>query len=123
MQADISNMKDLFSGYDLVLVDSTLESAYNPRKFLESVHNRLNPNGLLILASNYAWDESKTERDQWLGGFKVDGENTTTLDTLQTLLSPRFKQIAEPIDIDQVIRKTRRAFDHNVVQVTVWERA
>ena len=122
MQADISNMKDLFSGYDLILVDSTLESAYNPKKFLEGVHKRLNPNGLLIIASSYAWDESKTERNQWLGGFKIDGENTTTLDVLQSLLSPNFKRIAEPIDVDQVIRKTRRTFDHNVLQVTIWER-
>ena len=116
------NMKDLFSGYDLILVDSTLESAYNPRKFLEGVHNRLNPNGLLIIASSYGWDESKTDRDQWLGGFKVDGENTTTVDALQSLLSPNFNRIAEPIDVEQVIRKTRRTYDHNVIQVTIWER-
>lgn len=123
MQADISNMKDLFSGYDLILLDSTLESAYNPKKFLEGVHQRLNPKGLLIIASSYAWDESKTARDRWLGGFKVDGENTTTLDTLQAMLTPHFQQIAEPIDVEQVIRKTKRTFDHNVVQVTIWERA
>ena len=122
MQADISNMKDLFSGYDLILVDSTLENAYNPRKFLEGIHSRMNSNGLLIIASSYAWEESKTNRDQWVGGFKVDGENTTTLDALQNLLSPNFKRIAEPIDVDQVIRKTRRTFDHNVIQVTIWER-
>ena len=119
MQADISNMKDLFSGYDLILVDSTLECAYNPRKFLEGVHRRLNSNGLLIIASSYAWDESKTDRNQWLGGFKVDGENTTTLDALESLLSPNFKRIEEPIDVDQVIRKTRRTYDHNVLQVTI----
>ncbi len=123
MQADISNMKDLFSGYDLIMVDSTLENAYNPRKFLDSVHKRLNPDGLLIIASSYDWNLSKTERGQWLGGFKVDGENTTTLDALQSLLSPHFTQIAEPIEVDQVIRKTKRTFDHNVVQVTVWERS
>ena len=122
MQADISNMKDLFSGYDLILVDSTLENAYNPRKFLEGIHSRMNSNGLLIIASSYAWEESKTNRDQWVGGFKVDGENNTTLDALQNLLSPNFKRIAEPIDVDQLIRKTRRTFDHNVIQVTIWER-
>ncbi|MCH2614370.1 MAG: hypothetical protein MKZ70_06720 [Opitutales bacterium] len=82
----------------------------------------MNSNGLLIIASSYAWEESKTNRDQWVGGFKVDGENTTTLDALQNLLSPNFKRIAEPIDVDQVIRKTRRTFDHNVIQVTIWER-
>ena len=123
MQSDISNMKDLFSGYDLILVDSTLENAYNPRKFLDSVHKRLTPDGLLIIASSYDWNLSKTERGQWLGEFKVEGENTATLGALQSLLSPHFTQIAEPIEVDQVIRKTKRTFDHNVVQVTVWERS
>lgn len=122
MQADISNMKNLFSGYDLILVDTTLENAYNPKKFLESVHTRLLPNGLLIIASNYDWSLEKTVRENWLGGFKVNGENTTTLDTLQTSLSPQFEQVAEPIEIQQVLRKTKRSFDHNSIQVTVWER-
>ena len=122
MQADISNMKDLFSGYDLILVDTSLEKAYNPRKFLDSVHNRLNDSGILIIASNYDWKSEQTDRDQWLGGFKVNGENTTTLDSLQSILSPHFKQIDEPIDVQQVIRNHRRSSDHNVVQVTIWEK-
>lgn len=122
MQADISNMKERFSGYDLILVDTTLENAYDPGKFLDSVHERINSQGLLIIASNYEWDESKTDRDQWLGGFKVNGENTTTLDSLQSRFASQFKQIGDPIEIEQVIRKTRRSFQHNAVQVTIWER-
>ena len=115
-------MKNLFSGYDLILVDTSLEKAYNPIKFLDSIHTRLNANGIFIIASNYDWNSERTERDQWLGGFKVNGENTTTLDSLQSILSPHFKQIDKPIDIQQVIRKHRRSFDHNIVQITVWEK-
>jgi len=122
MQADISNMKDLFTGYDLILVDTTLENAYNPKKFLDTVHTRLNPNGLLIIASNYNWQSGKTDRDQWLGGFKVNGENTTTLDSLQSILEPRFSQIDSPIDVQQVLRRNKRSFEHNVIEVTVWEK-
>ena len=121
MQADISNMKSVFSGYDLILLDTMLEKAYNPRAFLESVHQRLNPKGLLIIASTYDWQADRTERDQWLGGFKINGENATTLDQLHETLEPRFKRIAEPVDIEQVIRRSRRSFEHNAVQVTVWE--
>ncbi len=122
MQADISNMKDLFSGYDLILVDTALENAYNPRKFLDSIHTRLNAKGLLIIASNYDWNPEKTDREKWLGGFKVNGENTTTLDCLQEVLAPHFEQVEKPIDIQQVIRKNRRSFEHNLVQVTIWEK-
>ncbi len=123
MQADISNMKTLFSGYDLILLDTMLEKTDNPKKFLDRVHERINPNGLLIIASNYDWRKGCTEREHWLGGFKINGENATTLDQLQETLEPRFKRIADPIDIQQVIRRTNRSFEHNTVQVTVWQRA
>ncbi len=122
MQSDLSNMKDLFTGYDLILVDTSLENAYNPGKFLDSVRDRLNPNGLLIIASDYDWNESKTERAHWLGGVKVNGENTPTLDALRTRFAADFKQVGAPVDIQQVIRRTNRSFQHNTVQVTVWER-
>lgn len=123
MQADISNMKALFSGYDLILLDTMLENAYNPKNFLDSVHERINPKGLLIIASNYDWRNERTEREHWLGGFKINGENATTLDRLDDLLGSRFARIAEPIEIQQVIRRSNRSFEHNAVQVTVWERA
>ena len=122
MQSDLSNMKDLFTGYDLILVDTSLENAYNPGKFLDSVHERLNPGGLLIIASNYDWAESKTEHNQWLGGVKINGENTTTLDALHTRFAGKFAAVGDPVDIQQVIRRSNRSFMHNNVQVTVWER-
>lgn len=121
MQADISNMKSVFSGYDLILLDTMLEKAYNPKAFLETVHERLNANGLLIIASNYDWQVERTERENWLGGFKINGENATTLDQLSELLEPRFKRIGDPIEVEQVIRRSRRSFEHNAVQVTIWE--
>lgn len=122
MQGDISNLKSLYSGYDLILLDAMLEKAYNPRAFLEGVHERLRQNGILIIASNYDWQVERTEREQWLGGFKINGENATTLDQLDEMLGKRFKRIDKPIDVEQVIRRNKRSFEHNVVQVTIWER-
>jgi 5-histidylcysteine sulfoxide synthase/putative 4-mercaptohistidine N1-methyltranferase len=121
MQADISNMKPLFNGYDLILLDMMLENTYSPRKFLDRVHERINPSGLLIIASSYDWQDDRTDREHWLGGFKINGENATTLDQLSELLGDRFTRISEPTEIQQVIRKTNRTFEHNAIQVTVWE--
>jgi len=122
MQADISNMKDIYAGYDLILLDTMLEKAYDPANFLQTAEQRLNDGGLLIISSTYDWRIERTERENWLGGFKVAGENTTTLDSLETLLGDRFTQIEKPIDIPFVLRKTSRAFEHNVAQVTVWKK-
>lgn len=122
MQGDPSNLKDLYRDYDLILLDTVLERTYNPRKFLESVHERLNEKGLLVIASTYDWRKGNTDQENWLGGFKVDGENVTTLDTFEDILGKHFSKLGKPRDVEYVLRKTARTFDHNVAQVTVWEK-
>lgn len=122
VQADISNMKDIYAGYDLILVDTILERTYKPENFLKTVHQRLNSGGLLVISSTYDWQNDITERDNWLGGFKVDGENMTTFDRLETILGEHFKQTAKPIDVPFVLRKNKRSFDHKIAQVSVWQK-
>ena len=121
-QADIANMKEIYSGYDLILIDTLLERSYNPEQFLATVHERLNEKGLLVISSTYDWQEQHTTKDKWLGGFKVDGENVSSLDNLEKILEKNFESIARPIDIPLVIRKSKRTFDHNLAQVTVWQK-
>lgn len=121
VQGDLSNLKQIYTGYDLVIIDSMLERTNNPTAFLQQVHQRLNVGGLLVIASTNDWLETFTAKKNWLGGYKENGENVTTLDSLQRILGPHFRMIAPPEDVPSVIRKTRRSFDHNVVQVTFWE--
>ncbi len=120
-QADACNMKDIHTGYDLILAANLIDRLYAPRKFLETIHTRLNPGGTLVLASPYTWLEDYTERPEWIGGFRKDGEPYTTLDALQDILSPRFEMIAEPEDIPFVIRETKRKFQHSIAQLTAWK--
>lgn len=122
MQGDLSNLKEIYSGYDLILLDTLLERTYSPEKFLKDVHERLNDKGLLVISSTYDWQSKITEQANWLGGFKVDGENVTTRDSLERILSANFKQLGEARDVEYVLRKSARTFDHNVAEVTVWEK-
>ncbi len=121
MQGDLSNLKEIYTGYDLIVIDSMLERTHNPVKFLEEVHQRLKAGGLLVIASTNDWLEAFTGKENWLGGYKENGENVTTLDSLQRILGDHFKQNDKPVDVPCVIRKTKRTFDHNLVQVTFWE--
>ncbi|MGE9295123.1 MAG: 5-histidylcysteine sulfoxide synthase [Puniceicoccales bacterium] len=124
MQADLSNMKDLYQGYDLILINCLLERSYDPAKFLESVHERLNEGGLLVIASTNDWSTDHTERDKWLGGFKDrTGENQSTLNGIQLALGDHFAEAESPIEIPQVIRRNTRCFEHNLVQVSFWQKA
>lgn len=122
MQGDACNLKPLYSGYDLILAANLIDRLYNPARFLGTVHERLNPGGLLVLASPYTWMTEYTPREAWVGGFKKAGENYTTLNGLKDLLGPYFRLIDGPCELPFVIRETKRKFQHTISEVTVWER-
>jgi hypothetical protein len=104
------------------LAANLIDRLYDPKKFLTTIHERLNPGGLLVLTSPYTWLEEFTKKTDWAGGFRKDGEPYTTLEGLGDLLAPHFQMIGDPVDIPFVLRETRRKFQHTVSQATVWER-
>jgi len=120
-QGDACNLKSHYQGFDLIFAGNLLDRIYDPQKFLESLYDRLNPSGLLILTSPYTWQEESTPRERWIGGFKKDGENFSTLDGLKEILEPNFS-LKDTKDIPFVIRETARKFQHTVAQMSVWER-
>jgi 5-histidylcysteine sulfoxide synthase/putative 4-mercaptohistidine N1-methyltranferase len=121
-QADATNLKPQFSHYDLILAANLIDRLYDPKKFLTTIHERLNKGGVLVLASPYTWLEEFTNKENWVGGIRKDGEPYTTLEGLRDLLGAHFRMIDEPRDIEFVIRETGRKFQHTLSQLTVWER-
>lgn len=121
-QGDACNLKTQFTGYDLILAANLIDRLYSPRKFLSTIHERLQLGGLLILASPYTWLVEHTPREEWIGGFKQDGESFSTLDGLKAILQNHFKLISEPQKVPFVIRETKHKFQHSLSEVTVWER-
>lgn len=121
-QGDACNLKDIFGGFDLILAANLIDRLYAPRRFLEGVAARLNPGGLLVLASPYTWLEEYTKRSEWIGGFKRDGESHTRLDGLKEVLGRDFNLIDAPQAVPFVIRETRRKHQHTLSEVTIWKR-
>ncbi len=121
-QADAVNLKPIFTNYDLIFAGNLIDRLYDPAKFLENIHERINPGGLLIIASPYTWLAGYTSRENWLGGFKQDGEPVTTLDGLHKYLDENFTRIGGPEEIPFVIRETKRKFQHTLSEFTVWEK-
>ncbi|OHT09121.1 Generic methyltransferase [Tritrichomonas foetus] len=120
MQADANNIKTLYTGYDLIIVPNLLEEISYPDRFLKQVHERLNANGTLIIASTFDWNEKKTNKEHWLGGFKKDGENVTSFDGMKEILSEHFNQSGEPFDMNFVVKKSSRVSELRKTQVSVW---
>ncbi|MDT8363632.1 MAG: 5-histidylcysteine sulfoxide synthase [Nitrosomonas sp.] len=121
-QGDACNLKPILTGFDLILAANLIDRLYDPAKFLESVHERLNPGGLLLIASPYTWLEEHTKRSAWIGGFKRDGESFGTLDGLKAILGQHFRLVKGPEAVPFVIRETSRKFQHTLSEATIWEK-
>lgn len=121
-QGDACNLKPLFSGYDLILAANLIDRLYDPAKLLTTIHSRLNPGGLLLIASPYTWLKEHTKRESWIGGFKRDGESFGTLDGLKEILGSHFRLVHGPQEVPFVIRETKHKFQHTLSEVTIWER-
>ncbi|HES76960.1 MAG TPA: 5-histidylcysteine sulfoxide synthase [bacterium] len=121
-QGDACNLKPILRGFDLVLAANLIDRLYDPAQFLTTIHERINLGGVLLIASPYTWLEEHTQRENWIGGFKKDAENFTTLDGLKAILGTHFRLLRAPQDVPFVIRETRRKFQHSISEVTLWER-
>lgn len=121
-QGDACNLKANFNSYDMILATNLIDRLYQPRLFLDTVDERLNDEGILILTSPYTWQESSTKKEFWLGGYKDEnGNDVNTIDTLKIILNDKF-ELLHIQDLDFVIRETKRKYQHTIAEVSVWKK-
>ena len=120
MQGDACNLKDIYTGFDLIFCSNLIDRLYYPQKFLDDIPSRINDNGLLVLLSPYTWLEDYTPKENWLGGYMKDNKEVYTLDTLKENLS-QF-ELLETIDVPFVIKETSRKYQHTISQMSIWKK-
>ena len=120
-QADACNLKPIYKDFDLIFGGNLIDRLYDPKKFLDAMAERINKSGVLILTSPYTWQEESTPKEKWIGGYKRDGENVTTLQGLEEILGDDFK-LLETRDVPFVIQETARKHQYTVAQMSIWER-
>jgi hypothetical protein len=106
----------------MILAANLIDRLYDPKRFLETIHERLNLGGILVITSPYTWLEEFTKKENWLGSVRKGGEPYMTLDALLDLLRPHFVMLEAPQNVEFVIRETRRKFQHTVAELTAWQR-
>ena len=121
-QGDACNLKSKYDNYDLIFAGNLIDRLYEPKVFLTDIIKRLNSGGLLVITSPYTWLEEYTDKENWLGGKKVNGENITTLDGLHECLDSECELLGKPYNIPFVIRETRRKHQLTVAQMTIWKK-
>lgn len=122
IQGDACNLASKYGTFDFIFAGNLIDRLYHPKKFLTSIHQYLNSGGVLVLTSPYTWIEEYTPKENWIGGFKKDGENFTTLMGLDEILSHHFKREMAPTRIPFVIRETARKFQHTCSEMTIWRK-
>ncbi len=120
-QGDAVNLKSVFKDYDVILVQHVLENCYNPKLFLASIHQRLNEHGLLFLLSNYHFNQATTEKSNWLGGVKVNGENVTGFDGVEQILVEQFDLLTQR-ELTRPLKVNKRNFLVNNIHLTLWKK-
>jgi putative 4-mercaptohistidine N1-methyltranferase len=122
MQDNANNLKPIYTGYDLIIVPNLLEELICPILFLKQIHERLNDNGLLIVASTYEWESNHVQRAHWPGGFKQDGEPVTSLEGIRNILHDQFQLEKEPVNLTLTLRKSSRISEQRSSEVSVWRK-
>ena len=120
-QGDACNLKPQFTDYNLVFAGNLIDRLYDPGMFLDEIQERIVTGGLLVLTSPYTWLEEYTQKDNWLGGTKVNGENLSTLDALRQNLGSGF-EFQGAVDVPFVIRETARKYQHSIAQMSIWRK-
>ena len=122
VQGDACNLKPQAELYDLVLAANLIDRLREPARFLKDITPMIRSGGLLMLSSPYTWLEEFTPKENWVGGFRENGEAVTTHQALRRLLASDFEEIQQPQDVPFVIRETARKFQHTVAQLTIWRK-
>ena len=120
MQGDASNLKDIYTQFDLIFCSNLIDRLYYPLRFLQDMPKRINKDGLLVLLSPYTWLEEYTLKENWLGGYIKDNKEVYTLDTLKQNL--KDFELIDTIDVPFVIKETARKHQHTISQMSIWKK-
>jgi hypothetical protein len=115
-------MKNIFSGYDLILLNDILDRIYQPKELLSQLHRRLNEGGTLVLATSWDWDEKYTKPENWLGGYRSSAEPVRGKEMVEELLKEHFTKTDLSVTIPSVFRINKRKSILKNIEVTVWKK-
>jgi 5-histidylcysteine sulfoxide synthase/putative 4-mercaptohistidine N1-methyltranferase len=122
LQSDFANLKEVFSGYDLILLNDILDRIYQPKELLKQLHLRMNKEGVLVLATSWDWDEKFVKEENRLGGFRSSAEPVRGIETVAELLGEQFTRLDESAKLPSLFRINKRKSILKEIEVTVWKK-
>lgn len=121
-QGDACNLKPNFHSYDMIVAINLLDRLYDSRKFLDDITSKLNPDGILIIASPFTWSEEYVSKDDWLGG-KIENETPIySQEVLNNILLENFAVVEKPFEVEFVIQEHCRKYQHTFSLCSIWKK-
>jgi len=122
MQDNADNIKPIYTGYDLIVASHLLEELINPVAFLEKIADRLNPEGVLVIASAYEWLDERSAVENRPGGFKRDGEPVTSFEGIKEILEKNFLPVGDVENVPLIRRISSRRQEVLTSEISVWKK-
>lgn len=122
LQADPSNLKSIYCGYDIILLNDVITELYDPINLLQTVADRLKDHGILIIATDYCWNSDITPLDKQVGGMREDGEQLWGFQHLKRLLADNFDLLDNVSELFDYIPSTSRVGKLKRLEVTTWRK-
>ena len=118
---DAQAFRESLGGFAVVLAANLLDRLVEPALFLARLPELVKRGGQLVITSPYTWLGDFTPRENWLGGFVLDGARRRTLEGLTAALSSHFDLVSTK-DLPFLIREHARKFQWSVAQASIWRR-
>jgi len=121
LQGDAEALPDSIGRFDAIIFANVLDRLAHPRRALERLADISNPGAQLVVCSPFTWWDEFTAPEERLGGFKRDGKEVTSHDSITSVLEQNFS-LEETLDLPFLIREHERKYHFSVAHTSIWTR-
>ncbi|MFT5548980.1 MAG: putative 4-mercaptohistidine N1-methyltransferase [Candidatus Azotimanducaceae bacterium] len=121
LQGDAEDLPDSIGRFDAITFANVLDRLPHPRRALEKLADITNPGAQVVICSPFTWWDEFTAPEERLGGFKRDGKDVTSHDTIASVLNQNFR-LKETCDLPFLIREHERKYHFSIAQTSIWIR-
>jgi putative 4-mercaptohistidine N1-methyltranferase len=121
LQGDAEALPESIGKFDVITFANVLDRLPHPRRALDKLAEITNPGAQVVICSPYTWWDEFTIPEERLGGFKRDGKEITSHDSIVSALELDFT-LKTTCDLPFLIREHKRKFHFSVAQTSIWTR-
>ena len=121
-QGDAEALPDSIGLFDAITFANVLDRLPHPRRALDKLAEITNPGAQLVVCSPFTWWDEFTVSEERLGGFKRDGREVTSHDSIVSVLEKNFT-LDRTCDLPFLIREHERKYHFSVAQTSIWTRS